>query len=117
MCLAHGHSNRTIASRIGINSGSKCVSGTKVSGKSAMAGPFNSGDTIINKHLTVLYYVQSDSHKGHAIGNTNTELAYIHSYESFLRKPTLWTLRNVSIQISLGMLILADTFRLRGIDV
>ena len=35
-------------------------------------------------------------------------------------KPTLWTLRNVSTQISLRILhrlIRADTFRLRGIEV
>ena len=38
----------------------------------------------------------------------------------FSKNPTVWTLRNVSIQISLRsprMLIRADTFRLRGIKV
>ena len=29
----------------------------EVSHKSKMAGPFNRGDTIINKHFTLLYFV------------------------------------------------------------
>ena len=35
----------------------------KVSHKSEMAGPFNRGDTIINKHFTLLFlYVATENH-------------------------------------------------------